>query len=259
METDTTSREPPRAPARAMQAIEALAQARAPVSLAALSTQLELPKTSLMHLLRALEAAGYVRRVGQGYKLGAGSIRLAAAIGSGHSFEDAAADVLQALRDSTQETALLGTFTEDRQSALYTDRRASPQAVRFAPEVGEQRPLYATGVGKLLLAYAEPAFLEQYLRGVKLLPHATRTLRTKTALRENLERIRAEGVSVSIDEMADGGSALAAPVFGADGKVRAALVLAVPTARFLVNRARLEARLRAGARDLSGMALAGRA
>ncbi|NML44348.1 IclR family transcriptional regulator [Ramlibacter sp. G-1-2-2] len=259
METESTGREPPRAPTRAMQAIEALAQARAPVSLATLSTQLELPKTSLMHLLRALEAAGYVRRFGNGYKLGSASFRLAAAIGSANSFEDLAADVLQALRDSTQETALLGTFTEDRQCALYTDRRPSPQAVRFAPEVGEQRPLYSTGVGKLLLAYSEPAFLNQYLRGVKLQAHAARTLRTKAALRENLERIRAEGVSVSIDEMADGGSALAAPVFGADGKLRAALVLAVPTARFLVHRAHLEAQLRAGARDLSGTVVASQA
>jgi DNA-binding IclR family transcriptional regulator len=237
-----------------MQAIEALAQARAPVSLAVLSTQLELPKTSLMHLLRALEAAGYVRRFGSGYKLGTASFRLAAAIGSANSFEDVAADVLQALRDSTQETALLGTFTADRQFALYTDRRPSPQAVRFAPEVGDQRPLYATGIGKLLLAYSEPQFLNQYIRGVKLQPHALRTVRTKTALRENLERIRKEGISASIDEMADGGSALAAPIFAPGGAVRAALVLAVPTARFLVNRENLERKLREAARELSVLA-----
>lgn len=112
--------------------------------------------------------------------------------------------MLQGLRDSTQETALLGSFTEDRRFAVYTERRACPQPVRFAPEVGKQRPLYATGVGKLLLAFSEPDFLAGYLRDVKLVPHAARTVRTKTALREMLQRIRDEGISVSVDEMADG-------------------------------------------------------
>ena len=237
-----------------MQVIEALAQTRAAVSLAALSTQLELPKTSLMHLLRALEAAAYVRRAEGGYKLAGASFRLASAIGGSAAFEDVAADVLQGLRDATQETALLGTFTEDRRFAVYTERRASPQPVRFAPEVGEQRPLYSTGVGKLLLAFSEPEFLTGYLRGVKLVPHAARTVRTKAALREMLQHIRDDGLSVSVDEMADGGSALAAPVFDGNGKIRAALVLAAPTGRFLVQRKRLEALLRKGAEELSGVA-----
>jgi DNA-binding IclR family transcriptional regulator len=250
----TLARTPPRAPVRSMQVIETLAQTRAETSLASLSAQLGLPKTSLMHLLRALEAAGYVRRMAGGYKLAGASFRLAAAVGSLSGFEDMAADVLEALRDSTQETALLGTFTRDRQFAVYTERRHSPQPVRFAPEVGEQRPLYSTGVGKLLLAFSEPTFQSAYLREVKLVSHAKRTVRTKTELKNNLQRIREEGVAVSIDEMADGGSALAAPVFDGKGEIRAAVVLAVPTARFLVHRKRLEVALRKGAAELSDLA-----
>jgi DNA-binding IclR family transcriptional regulator len=245
-------REPPRAPVRAMQVIETLAQTRAAMSLAGLSAQLALPKTSLMHLLRALEAAGYVRRSEGGYKLAQRSFRLAAAIGTSTVFEEVAADVLQSLRDATQETTLLGAFSADGGFAVYTDRRASPQAVRFAPEVGEQRPLYSSGVGKLLLAFSDPEVVAAYLKSVKLVPHARRTLRTKAALMEALARIRAEGIAVSIDEMADGGSAIAAPVLGAQGEIRAALVIAAPTARFLTHREKLEALLRKGAQELSG-------
>lgn len=248
-------RDPPRAPVRVMQVLEALSTTRAAVSLASLSTQLSLPKTSLMHLLRSLESGGYVRRVDAGYKLGQRSFRLAASIGTSTVFEEVAADVLQALRDATQETALLGAFSADRRSAVYVERRASPQAMRFAPEVGEQRPLYSSGLGKLLLAFAAPEFVETYLRSVKLVPHARRTLRTRAALRQALAEIRATGVSVSIDEMADGGSAIAAPVFGARGEIHAALVLAVPTARFLTQRRKLEALLRKGAEELSGSPL----
>lgn len=239
-----------------MQVLETLAQARGPVTLAALSQALELPKTSLMHLLRALEAAGYVRRIEGGYKLGSGSFRLAAGIERTNSFEEVVGDVLQALRDDTGETALLGAVASDGRSAVYTDRRASAQPVRFAPEVGQHRPLYATGVGKLLLAYSDPGFMRGYLAATKLVPQASRTVKTRAALQQQLAQIRAEGLAVSVDEMADGGSSMAAPVFRADGGLRAALVLAVPTARFLVNKARLEKCIRAAAKELSGIAQA---
>lgn len=249
----STDRSPPRAPARAMHVIEALARRKGEISLANLSTQLELPKTSLMHLLRALEAAGYVRRVASGYKLASASFQLAVAIGELSGFEEIAADVLEALRDSTGETALLGTFAKDKGYAVYAQRRASSKPVRFAPEVGERRPLYASGVGKVLLAFSAPDQVDSYLQNLKLVPHAARTVRTKRDLRTQLEHIRSEGIAISIDEMADGGSALAAPVFGSDGGVRAALVLAVPTGRFLVNRSRLQAELTKGAAELSGL------
>lgn len=256
METTKSMREPPRAPVRSMQVLEGLAGTREAVSLAALSARFDLPKTSLMHLLRALEAAGYVRRASGGYKLAASSLRLAAAIQGTMSFEDVTGDVLQALRDSTQETALLGAIAADGMSAVYTDRRASSLPVRFAPEIGERRPLYATGVGTLLLAYSPPEFVRDYLTRVRIVPQTSRTVRTKTALKEKLARIRADGAAMSIDEMVVGGSSIAAPVFKASGELRAALVLAVPTARFLVNRHRLEAQVRAAAEELSGMSVA---
>jgi DNA-binding IclR family transcriptional regulator len=237
-----------------MQVLEALAATRAPVSLATLSAQLVLPKTSLMHLLRALEAASYIRRADKGFKLASASFRLASAVGRSLAFEDVVADTLQRLRDTTQETALLGTFTADRRCAVYTERRTSNQPVRFDPDVGQERPLYSSGVGTLLLAFSDAGYREEYLKTVKLVRQARRTVRTKAALRAKLDQVRKDGVSISIDEMADGGSAVAAPVFDTEGRIRAALVLAVPTGRFIVHRKRLETLVRQGANELSSIA-----
>jgi DNA-binding IclR family transcriptional regulator len=250
---ETDPRSPPRAPARALLVLDLLARERAALSLSALSTRLGIPKTSAMHLLRALGDAAYVQRTSAGFELGTASYRLAKNIGTAGSFDEIAHPVLQAMLERTGETVLLGVIAEDQVSAVYTVRYPSTKAVRFAPETGERRPLYATGIGKLLLAHAPSGFLERYLRRVKLEPMTRKTVRTKEQLREQLARTREAGLAISIDEMAEGGSALAAPVFDRTGKVMAALVIAVPTSRMAAHRALLTATLKDGAKKLSAL------
>lgn len=250
---ESVTRTPPRAPVRAMRVLEALSHTKDGMSLASISIALELPKTSAMHLLRSLETAGYVRRTPSGFVLGAASYSLAARIGGVDDIDNAVLSVLQDVTDATQETVLIGTFTEDRRSAIYTKRVPSPQAVRFTPEVGGQRPLYASGIGKLLLAYAPEEFVTAYLRKERLTAVTTRTITTRRMLLERLEKIQKEGLAYSIDELAEGGSAIAAPVFDADGKVEKALVIAAPTARLLLNKSVLADATREGAKRLSSL------
>ncbi|MGT2434031.1 IclR family transcriptional regulator (plasmid) [Cupriavidus basilensis] len=181
------------------------------------------------------------------------SYSLAARIGGADDLDHAVLSVMQDIIDATQETVLLGTFTEDRKSAIYTKRIASPLPVRFAPEVGGQRPLYASGVGKLLLAYASPDFVESYLRTEDLAPVTRKTVSTQDKLLERFRQIRANGLAVSMDELVEGGSAMVAPIFNAHGKVEMALVIAAPTARLLTNKAVLEHAVREGAERLSAL------
>lgn len=236
-----------------MQVLEVLADARVATSLASLSAILELPKTSAMHLLRALEAGRYIRRTPLGFELGSASFRLATKIGPADDFDTTAREVLQDLLDATQETVLLGTFTQDRRSAIYTMRMPSPLPVRFAPEVGGQRPLYSSGIGKVLLAYAAESFVEDYLRNTKLERITAKTVSTRAALRAQLQQVRRAGIAVSIDEMAEGGSALAAPVFDQQKKVHLALIIAAPTSRLLARQAELESILLQATARLSGL------
>jgi len=247
------TRTPPRAPARALQVLSALAQAEGALSLASLSVTLALPKTSAMHLLRALEASGYVRRTPTGFELGSSSYHLAAQIGTSVDFDKAAQGILQDVLDATRETVLLGTYADDNLSTVYTMRLPSPQAVRFAPEVGGQRPIYASGIGKLLLAYASTAFVEDYLSKVKMVPYTGKTVVTRTKLMQRLRQIRKDGFATSVDELADGGSSVVAPIFDNHGKVDLALVIAAPTHRFLSHQAELAHAATQGAARLSAL------
>lgn len=236
-----------------MRIIEILAEARGTLSLASISARLQLPKTSVMHLLRSLETAAYVQRTPGGFQLGDASLRLAARIRSAGGFDEVAHPVLHEMREATGETILLGTFAEDRRYAVYTARFSSPQAISFAPHVGLQRPLYATCLGKLLLAFSPDAFVSDYLRRVKMERFTSKTVVTKKALLEQLATFRATGMAVSIDEVVDGGSALAAPVFDQNGKLYCGLVIAAPTTRMRMQRKALESVLLSGASRLSSL------
>ena len=63
-----------------------------------------------------------------------------------------------------------------------------------------------------------------------------RTLVTPGALARNLQDIRTEGTSYDHEESHVGVSCVAAPVFGADTKIRAALSVSGPTQRMDLQR-----------------------
>ncbi|HSW17930.1 MAG TPA: IclR family transcriptional regulator [Ramlibacter sp.] len=244
-------REPPRAPARVMQLVELIAGDPGAPTLAQLAARMEVPKTSLMHMLRALEQAGYVARTSGGYCLGSATYRVAAAVGARNDFTGAARQALQDLAAATRETVLVGCLAEDGQAVVYLDRIASPQTVRFTPELNEPRRLHCTAVGKVMLAWASPQVVTDRLRGLQLERFTERTITTRPALRAELAAVRRAGFARSLDEMVEGGGALAVPVRAADGSVPYALVIAAPTHRILPNEAAWVALLERGASTLS--------
>lgn len=244
---------PPRAPHRAMQVIEHLASEGNGLSLAALSTALDLPKTSLLQLLRALEGSGYVLRQGPAYLLGPASFRMGALITANNSSISAGRAVLHELLEQCGESVLLGGFTPDREFGVYTERLESTHVIRFAPAVGEQRPLYCTGLGKALLAFSDQKWSAEYVRTFKLERFTKHTVASRSALAEELEKIRQRGVAVSVEEMVEGGAAVAAPVFEAGGNLRACVVIAAPAARLRARSAELQRLARRAGERLSNV------
>jgi len=82
----------------------------------------------------------------------------------------------------------------------------------------------------LLLAYADDATVRRVSQQLPV--HRNRTLPT----RDDLATIRAGGWSVSVDEMEDGLTSLAAPISTPGGGVPAALAIAGATTRIAPDR-----------------------
>jgi DNA-binding IclR family transcriptional regulator len=88
-------------------------------------------------------------------------------------------------------------------------------------------PLHSTGVGLVLLAFAEPAFQEQVLKQ-PLMHQPEQIPVSSAALRRTLAEIRREGLSTFRRGAPQPIVSVAAPVHDAQGAVVAALSVVVP-------------------------------
>ena len=242
----------PRALGRALEVLEALARRRDGATLSALSRRLGSPKSSLLYLLRPMTRLGYLVRSPDGrYRLGPAAFTLAMAALSNRELPEMARPFLEDLTAKSGETALLATLAGDVAAAVYIDKVESRNTVRYTAKIGERRPLYCSAIGKLLLAYLPLAKREEYLKTTRLKAFTPQTPVTRGALRRELDEIRRAGLSVSVDEIAEGAAGLAAPVFDRHGDVVAGLVLGALSQRVRAEQPRLAALVMDSARGLS--------
>jgi len=249
----------PRSLARVLGLFDALAKSKQGLSLAELNTALKSPKSSLLNLLRPLVTDGYLNCENGRYRLGSSIFRLAGNIMSVWNFSSAYRPYLQELAARSQESVYMGVLEPLGRNITYLDAIESPHSVRFSVPVGAVRPLYPTAAGRVLLAFAETGWLEEYLRSTKLEAHTPTTIATRTALREELERIRQSRISVSLGELFPESAAISAPVFGADGRIVGAIAIGAPVTRLEPRLAELRPIIAEIAARASGATRAGMA
>jgi IclR family transcriptional regulator, acetate operon repressor len=210
----------------------ALAKKPDGLSLAELNSILESPKSSLLNLLRPLVADGYLTHTGGLYRLGPTIFRLSGSIMSVWNFSQLLRPYLEELAQRSHESVYIGVLDREAQVITYVDAIDSPHSVRYSLPVGANRPLYCTAAGRLLLAFADKEFQEDYIRGIKLDARTPYTLTDRKELRRKLDTIRQTGLSTSIGELFAGSAGLSAPIYGTEAKVIAAISIGAPADRF---------------------------
>ncbi|HET6297909.1 MAG TPA: IclR family transcriptional regulator [Kribbella sp.] len=135
----------------------------------------------------------------------------------------------------------------DDTSVLYLERLSGRASVPVVSRVGARLPMHATGVGKVLLAYA-PVAVQQ-----NVLAHLTRqtpyTVTQPDRLRAQLDKVRLDGYATTVEEMTLGACSIAVPLRGPEGEVVAAIGVVVPTLRR--DRARLLTALQVAAQGVT--------
>nr|WP_281378095.1 IclR family transcriptional regulator C-terminal domain-containing protein [Martelella radicis] len=130
--------------------------------------------------------------------------------------------------------------------------------MRLFAQAGRFGPLHAGGSSQLLLAYADPAVIEDVLSR-PLETFTPYTITDPDKLRQTLERIRASGYNIVTNDLDEGAFSVAAPIKGADGTVTASISIAGAVMRLDEERraANLEAALEAGRRISEKLAVGG--
>jgi DNA-binding IclR family transcriptional regulator len=243
-----------RAANRVVDILELVARSREGLALREVSAELEAPKSSLLPLLRALTARGYLDQSRAGdYRLGSRALALGNGAPAQRELPDLARPALVELMRHTGETVFLGTLAGDGLSVVYVDKVESEQIIRYAAGVGDRRPLHATSSGKVILAFLPTDERETILRALPLARHTDRTVTSLSALRATLEDVRRAGVCVSLDEMVRGACGVAAPIFDRLGCVTAVCTLAGPTDRVRPRLRALTVEVKKTARALSAL------
>jgi DNA-binding IclR family transcriptional regulator len=243
----------PRSLTRLLGLFDALARSPDGLSLADLNVTLGSPKSSLLNLLRPLVSEGYLLHDGSRYRLGPAVFRLAASIMSVWNFSKVLHPYLEDLAGRCHETVYVGILDRDQGLITYVDVIESSQSVRYAMPVGTSRPLYCTAAGRLLLAHADKDWVDEYIQKTKMERRTPQTIAGKRELRAELEKVLLDGYSVSVGELMRESAGIAAPIFGSDGKVVAALAIGAPSDRFEAERPMLQEVLLEVARRASGM------
>ncbi len=90
---------------------------------------------------------------------------------------------------------------------------------------GSRLPVYCTAAGKLLLANLPDQLQREWLADLQLTKRAPNTIRSKTALRQELLKVREESLAVAEEELAPHLYAIAAPIRSSTGEVIASTAM----------------------------------
>lgn len=222
---------------RALRITGALAEATGDgVSLAELSTRLDLNKGTVLRLIRPLLDARMVARTAAGrYRLGVQTLVLGGAFLASLDIRQVARGELEVLMSATGETVHLVVY--DRPDVVYVDKVDSPSTVRMVSRIGSRMPAYSTAVGKTFLAHATAEEVAAAL--AHGMPRRTgRTITSRRAMATELKRVRRAGYAVDNQENEDDIVCVAAPVRDHTGAVVSAVSVSGPATRMTAAKRR---------------------
>lgn len=194
------------------------------LTLTTLTERTGLPKATVHRLVDTLVDLGLLERRTVGYRLGLGLFELGELVSAKVNLREVALPFIQDLYEATHETVHLA--IRDGLDVIYAEKIRGHGGVDVPSRVGGHLPLSSTGVGKALLAFADPEVVEAVV---------TRPLRRLTAkslsdparLLEQLDEVRRTHLAFDREEAATGVSCVATPVIVDDHAV-AALSLTLP-------------------------------
>lgn len=227
-----TAKYPVKSLAKALRLLDALGKSDSGSSIATLSKDLKLGKSTVHRLLATLREFDLVwfDSATSNYALGVRILRWSDLLVRQNLVVRHGLPVLRDLVESCHETANLGVL--EGTEIMFVARFESSQRLRMSDTIGSRSAAHCTALGKALLsALSEKEFHERYA-GLETLKAATaNSITTTERLWEHLKKVRQEGVAYDFEENVAGGVCMAALVRNYTGRPVAAMSVSLPTQR----------------------------
>jgi DNA-binding IclR family transcriptional regulator len=229
---------------RALSLLGSFDESRRQMALSEMAERTGLPLPTALRLARELVEWGALARLANGqYVIGRRLWDLGLLAPVQRGLVDVASPYLHDLFGATRATVHLA--VRDGKQALYLDRLRGSASVPVLSQIGSRLPLYATGVGKVLLAHAPAELIDEVCTElVRVTPY---TVDSPARLRRQLAKAREDGFATTDEEMTLGACSMAVPVRRGPDVVAALGVVVASPGR---DRVRLVAALEVAARGI---------
>lgn len=196
-------------------------------SLDQLATALDVHKTTVLRLLRTMEAERFVRHdADHRYLLGSRLFELANNSLEQRDVRSIARPHLAELNATTCQTIHLAEY--EAGEAVYIDKFDATQSVRMYSRVGRPAPLHCTAVGKVLVAARPRTEREQIAHRITYTPFTERTIDSPERYLAELDLVLEQGYAEDHEEHESFVNCVAVPVLNGMGDVVAAVSMSVP-------------------------------
>ena len=213
---------------KGMTVLHAFDAAATGLTLADLSRQTGYDRATVRRLVLTLVDLGYVEKTGNRFLLTPRVLVLAGSFLRGHSFGKMVQPLLNICAGEIGFAVALA--MSDGDHAVYVAQSTLQRSrFTFGFTVGSRVPLLPTAIGRMLLAWGDPAWAEHALGTAPLDRYSDATLSDRDAVARAVQQAMADGYCIARDEFEAGVTALAVPV-GGPGRARAVLGLSEPHA-----------------------------
>jgi len=186
---------------------------------------LHLPLSSTAAILYTLQALGCIEKELESsrYSLGPKIFSYAGRRAEKQEISERCHSLLEQL---VAESGLTGHIAVIRDGeSMYIDRVASAGLIQFSSYIGMRWPLHVSGTGKALLAFLPEEELTQTLKYIPLSKMTQHTVTIRGQLEKQLRQFQRLGYAWEVSEGEPGVACVAAPIFGEDNMVMAAVSL----------------------------------
>lgn len=210
---------------RLLDILELLAVRRESITISELARELDIPKATTSLVVQHLLARDYVSvSPDRGLTIGPRYLRLGFMVADRFTGGAYSHSVVQDIARKTGLDAYLGIINGDE--VVYVDKSNGRQSVRVDVELGLPRPLHCTAIGKAALAFGPSTLWTALDQGPsKLHRYTSKTLVTRKALLEDIEKARELGYVIVDGELYEGHMSIAVPVHDRGGISRILIAL----------------------------------
>jgi DNA-binding IclR family transcriptional regulator len=210
-----------RAVGKALEAQEILKRSPCALTLAEMSSHLNLTKSSALRILHTLEVRKYLQRTEDGrYASRENGTHKVSAEFVERLIQAAKAPLRELVREF-RETVGLGVLFENHIEVVSVIE--SPELIRMGNTLGRILPPHASALGKCITAFQSETRREKLLHSYGVVRVTQNTMVDELKLKEEFERIASRGYSTDEEESTLGGHCFGAPITSPDGEVVAAI------------------------------------